>query len=65
LIPEGKFSQAALLLLHFALAGVVWSIGRENTGSLGRHVCFRKDRIVGDSALVEFPTMEPAICPTP
>jgi hypothetical protein len=65
LLPERKFSQAALLLLHFVLAGVVWSIGRENTGSLGHHVCFRKDLIVGDSALVEFLTMEPAICPTP
>jgi hypothetical protein len=29
-----------------------------------RHVCFRKDRIVGDSALIEFLTMEPALCPT-
>ena len=38
--------------------------GRENTGSLDRHVFFRKDRI-GDSALVEFLTTEPAICPTP
>jgi hypothetical protein len=37
--------------------------GRENTGSLDRHVFFRKDRI-GDSALVEFLTMEPATCST-
>ena len=36
--------------VHFVLAGVVLVLfGRENIGGLGRHVCFRKDRIVGDS----------------
>ena len=55
-IAAASFRPRKRRLVHF---------GRENTGSLGRHVCFRKDRIVGDSALVEFLTMEPAICPTP
>jgi hypothetical protein len=32
------------------LAGVVLVLfGCENTGTLCRHVCFREDRIVGDS----------------
>jgi hypothetical protein len=36
--------------VHFILAGVVLvRFGRENIGALGRHVCFRKDRVVGDS----------------